>query len=97
MLREDRLRLGYGQKNKFFFAVALALHYLCFEKIGCGSAKANKNKFFFALALALHYLCFEKIGCGSAKANKNKFFFALALALHYLCTCKSRNKYQKTS
>ena len=66
-------------------------------KVDSGSAKTNKNKFFFAVALALHYLCFEKIGCGSAKANKNKFFFALALALHYLCTCKSRNKYQKTS
>ena len=69
-------------KNSWFYSfVSLALHYLCFAKIGCGSAKAFKQV--WAPALALRYLCFAKIGCGSAKAFKQAW--VPALALHYLC------------
>ena len=55
---------GFVEKNDiltkeraFSFVIPPALHYLCFAKIGCGSATANKNRFFFAVALTLHYLC----------------------------------------
>ena len=38
--------------------MAFGLHYLCFAKIGCGSAKQMKILgLFFCLALTLHYLC----------------------------------------
>ena len=41
--------------------------YLCFTKVGCGSAVfRSKASFWLATALAFRYLCFTKIGCGSA-------------------------------
>ena len=42
---------------RFFLFYALALHCLCFAKVGCGSVKKEKNAFFLFYALALHYLC----------------------------------------
>ena len=38
--REDRMRLGTVklEKLRFSFVSALALDYLCYTKIGCGSA-----------------------------------------------------------
>ena len=86
-MREDK------EKGKGVLCLAVGLHYLCFAKIGCGSAKQMKILgLFFCLALALHYLCFAKIGCGSAKQMKILgLFFCLALALHYLCPPKRTN------
>ena len=60
LLRQDRLHLSNGQTKSFGFSLAIAfgLHYLCFAKIGCGSAKQKKILgLFFCLALTLHYLC----------------------------------------
>ena len=63
---------------RLFFCIAFGLHYLCFAKIGGGSAMTKKNKLFFVIALALHYLCFAKIGGGSAEQMKIlRLFFAL--------------------
>ena len=39
------------------FCIALTLHYLCFAKVGCGSAMQIKILWLlFCTALALHYL-----------------------------------------
>ena len=47
-----------NQKKTFSFASALAFHYLCFTKIGCGSAVfRSKASFWLGTALAFHYLC----------------------------------------
>ena len=80
----SRIEHSLSKNSWFYFFVSLALHYLCFAKIGCGSAKAFKQA--WVPALALHYLCFAKIGCGSAKAFKQAW--VPALALHYLCFAK---------
>ena len=46
--------------------VAWVLHYPCFTKTGCGSAKLRGSKLLLLVyALAFPYLCFTKTGGGS--------------------------------
>ena len=50
LLREDRLRLGQSKKKAWLsFALALAFHYLCFAKTGCGSANPRRKRGFLLL------------------------------------------------
>ena len=39
----SRIDHSLSKNSWFYFFVSLALHYLCFAKIGCGSAKAFKQ------------------------------------------------------
>ena len=48
------MRLGIVKsKTLFSFASALAFHYLCFTKIGCGSTKNLKRAWLFCVRLSL--------------------------------------------
>ena len=49
-----RLRLGNGNKNKFFLAFALACTNFHFVQVRLRLGNGNKKQVFFAIPLALH-------------------------------------------